>query len=63
MSGTPRKAFIDRREPGTFLQELGDGRLITISHQPLANGGWVATYEDVTERRRGGNAGDVHGPA
>jgi diguanylate cyclase (GGDEF)-like protein len=47
-----RKAFIDRREPGTFLQELGDGRLIAILHQPLADGGWVATYEDITERRR-----------
>ena len=47
-----RKAFIDRRERGTFLQELGDGRLIAIHHQPLDDGGWVCTYEDVTERRR-----------
>lgn len=47
-----RKAFIDKRVPGTFLQELGDGRLIAISHQPLQDGGWVATYEDITERRR-----------
>jgi diguanylate cyclase (GGDEF)-like protein len=48
----PRKAFIDRREKGTFLQELGDGRLIAIHHQPLEDGGWVCTYEDITERRR-----------
>ncbi len=47
-----RKAFIDQRQPGTFLQVLGDGRQIAISHQPLQDGGWVATYEDVTERRR-----------
>jgi diguanylate cyclase (GGDEF)-like protein len=47
-----RKAFIDRREKGTFLQELGDGRLIAIYHQPLEDGGWVCTYEDITERRR-----------
>jgi diguanylate cyclase (GGDEF)-like protein len=47
-----RKAFIDRREKGMFLQELGDGRLIAIHHQPLDDGGWVCTYEDVTERRR-----------
>ena len=47
-----RKTFIDQRQPGTFLQELGDGRLIAISHQPLPDGGWVATYEDITERRR-----------
>lgn len=47
-----RKAFIDKREKGTFLQELGDGRLIAIYHQPLGDGGWVCTYEDITERRR-----------
>jgi diguanylate cyclase (GGDEF)-like protein len=47
-----RKAFIDRREKGTFLQEVGDGRLIAIHHQPLDDGGWVCTYEDITERRR-----------
>ena len=47
-----RKVFIDRREKGTFLQQLGDGRLIAIHHQPLEDGGWVCTYEDITERRR-----------
>lgn len=47
-----RKAHIDRRRPDTFLQELGDGRLIAIYHQPLEDGGWVCTYEDITERRR-----------
>jgi diguanylate cyclase (GGDEF)-like protein len=47
-----RKKFIDRREKGIFLQELGDGRLIAIYHQPLQDGGWVCTYEDITERRR-----------
>ena len=47
-----RKAFIDRHKPGVFLQRLGDGRVIAISHQPLADGGWVATYEDVTEQQK-----------
>ncbi|WP_052833287.1 EAL domain-containing protein [Bradyrhizobium sp. LTSP885] len=47
-----RKAFIDKRQKGTFLQELGGERLIAISHQPLEDGGWVCTYEDITERRR-----------
>jgi diguanylate cyclase (GGDEF)-like protein len=47
-----RKTFIDKREKGTFLQQLGDGRLIAIYHQPLRNGGWVCTYEDITERRK-----------
>lgn len=47
-----RKAFIDQRKPGTFLQELSDSRQIAIQHQPLSDGGWLATYEDVTERRQ-----------
>jgi diguanylate cyclase (GGDEF)-like protein len=47
-----RKAFIDRQEKGIFLQELGDGRLIAIHHQPLEDGGWVCTYDDITERRK-----------
>lgn len=46
-----RKVFIDKRERSTFLQSLGDGRLISISHQPLPGGGWAAVYEDITERR------------
>jgi diguanylate cyclase (GGDEF)-like protein len=47
-----RKSLIDGRQPDTFLQELGDGRLIAIYHQPLEDGGWVCTYEDITERRK-----------
>jgi diguanylate cyclase (GGDEF)-like protein/PAS domain S-box-containing protein len=29
-----------------------DGRSIQILNEPLAHGGWVATHEDITERRR-----------
>ena len=29
-----------------------DGRSIQVVNEPLADGGWVATHEDVTERRR-----------
>jgi diguanylate cyclase (GGDEF)-like protein len=32
--------------------ENPDGRSIQIANQPLADGGWVTTLEDVTERRR-----------
>ncbi len=37
---------------GSMLEHstLADGRTIAISHRPLPRGGWVATYEDVTER-------------
>ncbi len=31
---------------------MGDGRTIAIQQQPMADGGWVATHEDITERRR-----------
>ena len=29
-----------------------DGRDIFISNKPMLGGGWIATHEDVTERRR-----------
>jgi diguanylate cyclase (GGDEF)-like protein len=32
--------------------ELSDGRKILIQRQPLPDGGWVATHEDVTEQKR-----------
>jgi diguanylate cyclase (GGDEF)-like protein len=34
------------------LTTMADGRLISISHRPMPNGGIVATFEDVTEQRR-----------
>jgi diguanylate cyclase (GGDEF)-like protein len=35
-----------------FTQELTDGRIIAVSQRPMADGGWVAVHEDITERRR-----------
>jgi diguanylate cyclase (GGDEF)-like protein len=32
--------------------KLEDGRTISVNLRPLADGGWVATHEDVTEQRR-----------
>src|SRR5450631_3856777 len=34
------------------IVETADGRSVLIVNQPLANGGWVATQEDITERIR-----------
>jgi diguanylate cyclase (GGDEF)-like protein len=34
------------------LTELPDGRTIAVINHPMAGGGWVATHEDITERRR-----------
>ena len=31
---------------------LRDGRVHSIHHEPTAGGGWVATFEDITERRQ-----------
>jgi diguanylate cyclase (GGDEF)-like protein len=32
--------------------ELADGRIVAIMRQRLEGGGWVATHEDITERRQ-----------
>jgi signal transduction histidine kinase len=40
------------RQAGTMIQELSDGRFIRIVHEPLARGGSVDTFEDITERKR-----------
>jgi diguanylate cyclase (GGDEF)-like protein len=34
------------------LTELPDGRTIVVVNHPMADGGWVATHEDITERRQ-----------
>jgi len=36
----------------TQLVQAGDGRTISIVNRAMANGGWVATHEDITERTR-----------
>jgi diguanylate cyclase (GGDEF)-like protein len=47
-----QQALSAGRRQGTFFEESEDGRAVVVSHQPMADGGWVATYEDITERRR-----------
>jgi diguanylate cyclase (GGDEF)-like protein len=37
--------------PDTWTTELMDGRTILICHQPLPDGGWVSTHEDITDRK------------
>ena len=34
------------------IVELGNGRTIAIVNHPMAGGGWVATHEDISERKR-----------
>jgi diguanylate cyclase (GGDEF)-like protein/PAS domain S-box-containing protein len=35
--------------PGTWINELTDGRAIQVCYRPAPDGGWVATHEDITE--------------
>ena len=32
--------------------KLADGRVISVASKPIADGGWLATHEDITERQR-----------
>jgi diguanylate cyclase (GGDEF)-like protein len=45
-----QRLLVDSTTP--VLTTLADGRMISISHRPMPNGGIVATFEDVTEQRR-----------
>jgi diguanylate cyclase (GGDEF)-like protein len=38
--------------PCDTLHEFADGRIVAMSRRPMPEGGWVATHEDITERRR-----------
>jgi diguanylate cyclase (GGDEF)-like protein/PAS domain S-box-containing protein len=33
----------------TWMANLADGRTIQVCHQPMPDGGWVSTHEDITE--------------
>src|SRR5216684_347903 len=43
-------ATIAKSDVQTQLVQSGDGRTISIVNHAMANGGWVATHEDITER-------------
>jgi diguanylate cyclase (GGDEF)-like protein len=45
-------ADIAKGEVTKLIIDAGDGREILINNKPMPGGGWVATHEDVTERRR-----------
>ncbi len=44
-------ANVKTSKPGKTYFELINGRTILVSHQPMPQGGWVATHDDVTEQR------------
>lgn len=47
-----RLAIAAANQPGSSVIELADGRVIAVIHEPLSDGGWLATHEDITEQRR-----------
>ena len=56
--GDPEKFFADlltgvragRFE--THVMESGNGQTLRVSDRPMAEGGWVATFEDITQQRK-----------
>ncbi len=43
--------LIENKEPA-IVRHLANGRIVAVRHQPMTSGGWVGTYEDITERYR-----------
>ena len=44
--------MVTDRKHTTDLVELSDGRVISVLHHPMSDGGWVSTHQDITEERR-----------
>ncbi len=47
-----QRSLADARQSGSFLVTGEHGQAIAISQRPIADGGWIATYEDASERQR-----------
>jgi diguanylate cyclase (GGDEF)-like protein len=47
-----QREYLQDDVQGAHFIELGDGRVVSCNYSPTADGRWVATYEDVTERRQ-----------
>jgi diguanylate cyclase (GGDEF)-like protein len=41
--------LLREEKAGVVTVTLGNGRVISIRHQPMADGGWVSTHQDVTD--------------
>jgi diguanylate cyclase (GGDEF)-like protein len=52
----PDPTPIDRQEAAitatTEIAELSDGRIMAISRQPIGNGSWITTHQDISNLRR-----------
>jgi diguanylate cyclase (GGDEF)-like protein len=45
-------AMVHRHAPVSCDEQMSTGRIVRVSYRPLEIGGWVATYEDVTESQK-----------
>ena len=56
-TGDPKQVFanvlavVREGRSTTRIMESSDGRALRVVDQPMVNGGWVATFEDITEQR------------
>ncbi len=47
-----RLDFINERVPASSVMMLNSGSWISVTHQPLSDGGWVSVHKDITEFNR-----------
>jgi len=45
-------SLVNLGRPATKILQLSDRRIIAIKHQPMPQGGWLSSHEDITEYRR-----------
>ncbi|MDB5602169.1 MAG: diguanylate cyclase [Xanthobacteraceae bacterium] len=43
---------VESNEASYVVNQLRDGRVVAISHQPTIDGGWVSIHQDVTAQKR-----------
>jgi diguanylate cyclase (GGDEF)-like protein len=49
---TEQARFLQSGESGTACHTISGGRIISISYEPMPDGGWISMHEDITARRR-----------
>ena len=45
------RAIIAHPDGGVLVSDTVANRAMSVSHRPMADGGWVSTFDDITERR------------
>jgi diguanylate cyclase (GGDEF)-like protein len=43
---------VAKSQPYYSINELRDGRVFAVSHQPMQDGGWVAIHQDITAQKK-----------